>query len=93
MNKEEARDILRRHLESYRRRSHAELAALIGDTQTRELTAPSGARYQIEVEVLWDHEPSGNLHVIGSIDDGGWRAFVPLGEDFIMAPDGSFVGE
>ena len=27
------------------------------------------------------------------VDDGGLRAFVPLTEDFIMAPDGSFIGE
>jgi hypothetical protein len=24
-----------------------------------------------------------------SIDDGGWRAFLPLTDDFIIAPDGS----
>jgi hypothetical protein len=28
-----------------------------------------------------------------SIDDGGWRAFVPLTDAFIMASNGSFVGE
>ena len=28
-----------------------------------------------------------------AIDDGGLRAFAPLSDDFIMAPDGSFVGE
>jgi hypothetical protein len=33
------------------------------------------------------------VHVLGAIDDGGLRAFVPLCDDFIMAPDGSFVGE
>jgi hypothetical protein len=31
--------------------------------------------------------------VIVAIDDGRWRAFSPLSVDFIMAPDGSFVGE
>jgi hypothetical protein len=28
-----------------------------------------------------------------SIDDGGWRAFLPWTDSFIIAPDGSFVGE
>jgi hypothetical protein len=31
--------------------------------------------------------------VFALIDDGGWRSFKPMGEDFIVAPDGSFVGE
>jgi hypothetical protein len=31
--------------------------------------------------------------VLASIDDGGWSAFIPLTDDFIIAPDGSFVGE
>jgi hypothetical protein len=30
---------------------------------------------------------------MGAIDDGGVRALMPLGESFILAPDGSFVGE
>ena len=37
--------------------------------------------------------PGGNVRVIGSIDDGGWRAFVPLSDSFIKAADGRFVGE
>jgi hypothetical protein len=48
----------------------------------------------VEVLALWDEgRPGGNLRVMVSIDDGGWRAFKPLTEDFIIAPDGSFVGE
>ena len=49
--------------------------------------------YQGEIRVFWDAEPDGAIRVMASIDDGGWRAFVPLTEDFILAPDGTFVGE
>jgi hypothetical protein len=35
----------------------------------------------------------GPLRVLGSIDDGGWRALSPLCDDFVLAPDGRFVGE
>jgi hypothetical protein len=28
-----------------------------------------------------------------AVDDGGWRAFVPVTDDVMIAPDGSFVGE
>jgi len=93
MDNREAREILRRHLDTYRRRTYAQLIELIGDPHTCELTAPSGKSYQIEVEALWDDQPEGNVRVMGSIDDGGWRAFVPLTESFIMACDGSLVGE
>jgi hypothetical protein len=58
-----------------------------------ELRGPSGAEYQVEIEAVWDSRQKGHVRVIASIDDGGWRAFVPLCDSFIKAPDGSFVGE
>lgn len=36
-----------------------------------ERTGPSGALYQIEVQVQWDAVAEGAIRVIGSIDDGG----------------------
>ena len=58
-----------------------------------EVVGPSGTVYQLEVTAFWDDKKARNLRVIVTIDDGGWRAFVPLTTDFIMGPDGSFVGE
>jgi hypothetical protein len=55
--------------------------------------AGSGTPYQVEAEAFWDSTKEGDLRVIVKVDDVGWRAFVPLSEDFILAPDGSFVGE
>lgn len=65
----------------------------VGRSQRFEVTGKSGTSYQGEVQVFWDGEPDGAIRVIASVDDGGWRAFVPLSEDFILAPDGTFVGE
>jgi len=94
MDKEEAREILAAHVARYRAKSYAELAALIGEVQVHEATGASGAGYTLEFEVLWDREPDGNLRVVGGIDDGGLRsAFAPLTDDFILTPDGVFVGE
>lgn len=93
MDKEEAAQLLRAHLEEYRRRSYAELVAILGETQVAEIHGASGETYQIEVQVFWDGRPGGDALVAGSIDDGGWRAFVPLTDSFILSPDGSFVGE
>jgi len=93
MDKTEAEQILKRELGGYRSRSFAELAKLLDHEVTNEVSADSGVTYQLEIQVFWDDQPGGNLRVLGSIDDGGWRAFIPLTESFILAPDGSFVDE
>ena len=94
MDKKEANELLVAHLAAYRERSYTELVSLerAGAT-TVEVTGRSGTRYQIEMQVFWDGPRGGDVRVTGSIDDGGWRSFAPLSADFIMAPDGSFVGE
>jgi len=34
------------------------------------------------------------MRVFISIDDGGWQRIIcPITDDFIIAPDGSFIGE
>jgi hypothetical protein len=93
MNKAEAKSLLSQELSRYRELPYAELFALIDHSETLERIAPSGAVYQIEMQVFVDDASRQTLLVIGSIDDGGWRAFSPLCEDFILAPDGAFVGE
>jgi hypothetical protein len=55
---------------------------------------PSGAEYDLEVQAVWDdpRAPDANLRVMVS----GWRAGASgsgVSEDFILAPNGSFVGE
>jgi hypothetical protein len=54
---------------------------------------PTDRRYQLELVCVWDSQPRGDVRVMASIDDGGLRAFVPLGRDFIKRPDGIVVGE
>jgi hypothetical protein len=45
------------------------------------------------VQAFWDDRKNDNLRVMVKIEDGGWRALTPMCCDFIVAPDGSFVGE
>ena len=92
MDKAEAAILLSAHLQEYRRRAYSDLLTLRGKPQVAELRGASGVTYQVEVEVFWDGRPGGALRVLGSIDDG-WRAFSPLCDDFILGPDGRFVGE
>ena len=94
MNKEEAKQIIRVELESFRAKPYSELVQMIGaEPVTSERTGPSGKRYQIEIQVFWDDKAGGDIRVVGSIDDGGWRAYRPLCEDFIKNPANEFVGE
>ena len=97
MNKEEARHILQEEIVALREKKYAELRRLVdpAGVTTRKTTGKSGVEYQIETIVFWDdpRELGGNLRVIVCIDDGGWRAFLPLSDDFIISPDESFVGE
>ena len=91
MNKGEALAVLDQHLALFVRRSYAELAAIIDQPQSAHASGPSGAAYQIEFNVFYDSGTSGDLRIIGSIDDGGWRAFAPLSKSEIMKPTGELV--
>ncbi len=94
MNNEEAMRVLDRELAVLREESYAALVDRIrAGPVVYERPGTGGTRYQLEIQVLWDDRTGGNVRVIGSIDDGGWRAFVPLTRSFIKAADGSFVGE
>ena len=94
MNTTEARDILRSELERYRRKPYSELVRMVdADSINRETTASSGTEYQTEIQVFWNDKPNENVRVIGSVDDGGWRAYFPLCDGFIKSPRDEFVGE
>ena len=94
MDSIEARAILTAELARYRAQSYVELQRLLGDIDVLEVRGGSGTVYQIEIEAIWDGRPFGDLMVMGGIDDGTLRgAFSPLGDSFIIRPDGSFVGE
>jgi hypothetical protein len=73
--------------------AYRDFVARIGSDDHVTVVGGSGAEYQLEVQVFWDQKTGGNVRVIGSIDDGGLRAFFPLTNSFITAPDGTFVGE
>ena len=61
-------------------------ASLVRYTARFEATGESGRSYQGDVQVVWDDKPAGAIRVMASIDDGGWRAFVPLTESMSMTP-------
>ena len=93
MDENEARQLLDAQLEEWRHRPYEELSREVGRWRRFETTGQSGAWYQGNIQVFWNDRQTGAVRVIGSIDDGGWRTFVPVTHDFILAPDGSILGE
>lgn len=93
MNREEAKAILSRELGVYRERRYSELLYLLNSQDTKEVIAVSGKKYQLEFQAVLDDSTNKDLRVMGAIDDLGFRALAPLTEDFIISPEGKFVGE
>jgi hypothetical protein len=71
--------------------SYPQLVAMIGKVETKELVGEDGKTYQLEIEAFWDSKKGEAVLLIVAADDGGWRAFKPLTDSFIMRPDGSLV--
>ena len=88
MNREEAMSLLDAKLDEYRKLGYDGLAERVGDEEVSESVGPSGVRYQMEIQIVWDDKPSGDVRVLGSIDDGGWRAFLPVCDSLLVTPEG-----
>ena len=89
MNRTEAIAILNHHLDSLEALGYAALARQIGEDQAFERRGDSGTDYQLELSILWDRHPNGSIRIVGSIDDGGLGAFLPLTDSRLMEPEGS----
>jgi hypothetical protein len=96
LNKQEAKEILKAEIRTYRSKEYSELTALIQSSLNYQKEGPSGDIYQIEIQVFWENprEVNGDIRVIAAIDDGKFPSvFIPLTLDFIMDSEGNFVGE
>ena len=78
MDKSEAQTILSEQLVRFSSRSHSELASLVAAKRVEvyEVRGESGTVYQIEIQFFWNDRPGDTIRVMGSMDDGGVRAFV-----------------
>ena len=86
MDRVKAKWLLLRSMVEYRRLPYDKLRAMIGDPKVFEIVGTSGTKYQIEIDSIWDHKPGGDIRILGSIDDGGWRACCPLGYSDLISP-------
>lgn len=66
----------------------------LDEIETRLVTHPSGVEYQAEIHGLREPGQPANLCIVVGVDDGSFRgAFSPVTRTFVIAPDGSFMGE
>src|SRR5687768_5202688 len=93
MTSDEAVKIAEKYLETYRRLSYSELVLKIGEQEVFEGVSADGENYQIEVEFFYDDEKNKNLRVSALISWNLATSFAPVNTDFIIAPNGNFVGE
>lgn len=94
MDEAEAADVAESRLDELRRLRYAQLVKeWLDQPRSEYATAPSGRRYNLEIEAIWDYKPQDNLRVWVMVDDGGPSATRPLTRTFIVAPDGSFIDD
>ena len=93
MNREQAHAVARSALAGYRAEPYHALLRLIDEPDVMERKAPDGTEYTVEVSAIWETEPQGRLLVLAAVSYSLWTDFAPVCDDFIIAPDGSFVGE
>ncbi len=80
-------------LADLRKLSYDECCQLMNAVSYRELRGRDGKEYQVQIEAFWDGKKNGNVRVVAMVSGGGFSDFKPWCRDFIIAPDGSFIGE
>ncbi|ULA64247.1 MAG: hypothetical protein LZF86_110950 [Nitrospira sp.] len=67
--------------------SHFELARLVEaqHVEVHKVSAVSGKTYQVEIQFFWDDQSGDTIRVVGSVDDGGMRAFLPLTDSVLIS--------
>jgi hypothetical protein len=97
--------ILKDHLAIYRRMPHHELAARIESPlhglDVIDGTTPGGTLYTIETNTLWDDRTKRQIRVMADLSTGTrgcLLGFIPafspeVADEFILTPDGTFLGE
>jgi hypothetical protein len=92
IGREVARGIIEERLRILRQISYTDLLKRRGETHYECIPGARGREYRVETSVIWDRpKKKDNLRVMVSVAGGGVGTWRPMGDDFIRAPDGSFI--
>ncbi len=94
MFQNEENKILEEQIVILRNKSYKELCTYLNrKNNVIDAIGDSGKKFNVEINVFFDSKSSKNIRVIVAVDDGGLRSVIPRSSDFIMSPDGNFIGE
>ena len=87
--------LLQEELDEQRKRPYHDLSKYVLENKVEAYEIETDGRiYEIEIQYFWDDKPNEDIRVMGNINEQGTLSvYKPLTSDFIMAPDGNFVGE
>ena len=93
-DKAEAQEWVRAQIERLRAMSYDELRASLNDSTHYRVTSRTGRVLMGETQVFWDTGKPGPLRIIVDIcEPKSGIVHSIASEDFIRAPDGSFIDE
>ena len=92
--KEQAQAWVAAEITRLRNVSYAELAAREGEALHLDVFDERGKTWILETQFFWDDRERQHIRVVVDVWDPSRRISFGMGADaFIVAPDGSFVGE
>ena len=81
----EAKGLLMREMIPLRKWSFSDLVQQIeGETFHKEITSKNGKYYQVAIQFYWDDQRCGTIRVSGTIDDGWYSAYFPIGYGLLI---------
>ena len=93
-NEQEAAAWVATEIERLQRLSYDDLQALEGQRKHLPMETADGKTLGMETQIFWDNRERQNLRVVVDVWDPSKRISRSIvKDDFIRAPDGSFVGE
>jgi hypothetical protein len=93
MDREEARAVARAALAELRQKSWGELRdELLARPRSFLARRRSRDAVRRRGRGRLGRSRGGNLRVLAAVDDGRWRARLPVTDEFIVTPDRAFVG-
>jgi hypothetical protein len=93
MDKREAHQIADVELRLYREMPYERILAKVGTQECFERVSEKDEPYRIEFDFFFDDADEANIRVSAMISYSFWTDFSPVGSDFIIGPDGKFIGE
>jgi hypothetical protein len=94
LHEQEAAAWVTTEIERLRSLGYADLLALEGQRKHRPMETNDGQSFGLETRIFWDDRERQNIRVMVDVWDPAKRLSRSIvRDDFIRAPDGSFVGE